>query len=259
MSPDFRRAVLGVTGMDYGNVLVQRSTDFAPFGSILYPSYPDQSLHPWLLDLVQQLWDRGDPDGYAQFMTSHPLPDTPSHTVLMMIAYGDHQVSMYAGALEARTIGASAYQPALDLSTNRARDRNLFYGLPTIKKFPFNGSAIEVWDSGPGHTQPPPVGSIAPPADGRTAPPPVEFSDQQQPFPSVALAGGAQSGFARPGAGFKATGSRLAAALWASGGGDRNVCGSRPVLRYGLYRQRLDGTGPNRWLGTMSSRLLRQT
>jgi hypothetical protein len=167
VSPDFRRAVLGVTGMDYGNVLVQRSTDFAPFGSILYPSYPDQSLHPWLLDLAQQLWDRGDPDGYAQFMTSHPLPDTPSHTVLMMIAYGDHQVSMYAGALEARTIGASAYQPALDLSTNRARDRNLFYGLPTIKKFPFNGSAIEVWDSGPGHTQPPPLGNL-PPADTAT-------------------------------------------------------------------------------------------
>jgi hypothetical protein len=162
VSPDFRRAALGVTGMDYGNVLVQRSTDFAPFGSILYPAYPDQSLHPWLLDLAQQLWDRGDPDGYAQFMTSHPLPDTPSHKVLMMIAYGDHQVSMYAGALEARTVGASAYQPALDLSTNRARDRNLFYGLPTIKKFPFNGSAIEVWDSGPGHTQPPPLGNLAP-------------------------------------------------------------------------------------------------
>ena len=175
VAPDFRHAVLGVTGMDYGNVLVQRSTDFAPFGSILYPSYPDQSLHPWLLDLVQQLWDRGDPDGYAQFMTSHPLPDTPSHKVLMMIAYGDHQVSMYAGALEARTVGASAYQPALDLSTNRARDRNLFYGLPAIKKFPFNGSAIEVWDSGPGHTQPPPLGNI----------PPQDTSTNQDPHETV--------------------------------------------------------------------------
>jgi hypothetical protein len=175
VAPDFRHAVLGVTGMDYGNVLVERSTDFAPFGSILYPAYPDQSLHPWLLDLVQQLWDRGDPDGYAQFMTSHPLPDTPSHQVLMMIAYGDHQVSMYSGALEARTVGASAYQPALDLSTNRARDRNLFYGLPAIKKFPFNGSAIEVWDSGPGHTQPPPLGNI----------PPQDTSTNQDPHEDV--------------------------------------------------------------------------
>ena len=162
VAPDFRHAVLGVTGMDYGNVLIQRSTDFAPFGDILYPSYPDQSLHPWILDLAQQLWDRGDPDGYAEQMTTHPLPDTPSHQVLMQIAYGDHQVSMYAGALEARTIGASAYEPALDLNTNRRRDRNLFYGLPAIKRFPFHGSAIEIWDSGPGHTQPPPLANLAP-------------------------------------------------------------------------------------------------
>ena len=80
----------------------------------------------------------------------------------MQIAYGDFQVSMYAGAAEARTIGASAYQPALDPA--RSRDRNLFYGIPTIKSFPFTGSAIEVWDSGPGRVQPPPVGNVPPTA-----------------------------------------------------------------------------------------------
>jgi hypothetical protein len=162
LSPDFRHAVLGVTGIDYANVLVQRSTDFAPFGTLLYAAYPDQSLHPLLLDLMQQRWDRGEPDGYAEQMTAHPLPDTPSHEVLMQIAYGDHQVSMYAAAVEARTVGASAYQPALDLSTNRSRDRNLFYGLPAIRAFPFSGSGIEIWDSGPGHTQPPPLTNTAP-------------------------------------------------------------------------------------------------
>jgi hypothetical protein len=162
LSPDVRRAVLGVTGIDYANLLVQRSTDFKPFGDILYSSYKDQSLHPLILDLMQQLWDRGEPDGYAEQMTTHPLPDTPSHQVLMQIAYGDHQVSMYAGAVEARTVGASAYQPALDLSTNRRRDRNLFYGIPSIRRFPFSGSAIEIWDSGPGHTQPPPLANLAP-------------------------------------------------------------------------------------------------
>jgi hypothetical protein len=165
VAPDFRRATLGVTGMDYGNVLVQRSTDFTPFGAFLYASYPDPSLHPWLLDLVQQLWDRGDPEGYAQQMTSHPLPDTPSHTVLMQIAYGDHQVSNYAAALEARTIGASVYEPALDPSTNRARDKNMFYGLPAIKHFPFGGSAVEIWDSGPGRVQPPPLTNLPPTDD----------------------------------------------------------------------------------------------
>jgi hypothetical protein len=162
LAPDFRHAALGVTGIDYANLLVQRSTDFAPFGKLLYAAYPDQSSHPLILDLMEQLWDRGEPDGYAEQMTTHPLPGTPSHQVLMQIAYGDHQVSMYAAAVEARTVGASAYQPALDLSSNRSRDRNLFYGLPIIKSFPFRGSAIEIWDSGPGHTQPPPLANTAP-------------------------------------------------------------------------------------------------
>jgi hypothetical protein len=164
VAPDFRRAVLGVTGIDYGNLLVQRSTDFTPFGALLFASYPDKSMDPVLLDLMQQLWDRGDPDGYAEQMTTNPLPDTPSHTVLMQIAYGDHQVSMYSGATEARTIGASAYEPALDLSTNRGRDRNLFFGIPAISHYPFGGSAVVIWDSGPGRVQPPPL-TNTPPAD----------------------------------------------------------------------------------------------
>jgi len=162
VSPDVRRAVLGVSGMNYANVLVQRSTDFAPFGTILVASYPDQSLTPVILDLMQQLWDRGDPDGYAEQMTTHPLPDTPSHQVLMQIAYGDHQVSMYAAVVEARTIGASVHEPALDLNTNRVRDRNLFYGVPAIGGNPFNGSAIVIWDDGPGNVQPPPLANLAP-------------------------------------------------------------------------------------------------
>jgi hypothetical protein len=160
VAPDFRRAVLGVTGIDYGNLLIQRSTDFAPFKAILEGSYTDPSLYPVITDLIQQLWDRGDPDGYAQHMTTRPLPDTPSHTVLMQNAYGDFQVSMYAGAAEARTIGASAYEPALDPS--RSRDRNLLFGIPAISSHPVSESVIEMWDSGPGRVKPPPLGNVPP-------------------------------------------------------------------------------------------------
>ena len=160
VAPDWTRAVLGVTGIDFGNLLVQRSTDFTPLKAILETSYPDQSLYPVILDIVQQLWDRGDPDGYAPQMTAHPLPDTPSHTVLMQIAYGDFQVSIYAAAAEARSVGVSAYQPAL--GPTRSRDRNLFYGIPAIRSYPFAGSAIEIWDSGPARVQPPPVGNVPP-------------------------------------------------------------------------------------------------
>jgi hypothetical protein len=160
VSPDFRHAVLGVTGMDYGNVLVQRSTDFAPFKALLDAAYPDPSMYPVILDLIDQLWDRGDPEGYATHMTAEPLPGTPSHEVLMQIAYGDFQVSMYAGAAEARAIGARAYEPALD--PDRSRDRNLFFGIPAIPRFPYHGSAVEIWDSGPGRVQPPPVANVPP-------------------------------------------------------------------------------------------------
>jgi hypothetical protein len=162
VSPDFRQAVLGVSGMNYGNVLVQRSTDFAPFGTVLAGNYPDPSLTSVILDLMQQLWDRGDPDGYAQHMTRNPLPNTPRHNVLMQIAYGDHQVSDYAAMVQARTIGAAAHQPALDLKTDRARDRNMFYGVPSIGQYPFSGSAIVIWDGGPGQVQPPPFENVAP-------------------------------------------------------------------------------------------------
>src|SRR5919204_5258876 len=99
VAPDFTHAVLGVNGMDYGGLLLQRSTDFTAYAQILYGNigaggYPDTSIHPLLLDLMQQLWDRGEADGYAQHMTYAPLPGTPPHKVLMQGAYGDHQVSM---------------------------------------------------------------------------------------------------------------------------------------------------------------------
>jgi hypothetical protein len=177
VSPDIRRAVLGVTGEDYANALVQRSTDFgAPdqagsFSWLLWGDYSDNdsARYTLTLDLMDQLWDRADPVGYVQGLGAHPFAGTPPHSVLMQIAYGDHQVSMYAGAAEARSIGADAYEPggtpasALTPGGGRTANANLFYGLkPVPTSGTYTGSAIEVWDSGPGHTLNPPVGNLAP-------------------------------------------------------------------------------------------------
>ncbi len=166
VAPDFKRAVLGVTGMDYGGLLLQRSTDFAQYALFLYGGtaqggYPDPSLHPLILDLMQQLWDRGEPDGYAAHMTSDPLLNTPRHKVLMQTAYGDFQVSQYSAAVEARTIGARAHKPALDIPP-RGQDRHLFYKLPAIRSYPYKESAWVIWDTGTGNTQDPPVTNTAP-------------------------------------------------------------------------------------------------
>ena len=111
---------------------------------------------------MQPLWDRGDADGYAAEMTSNPLPDTPAHQVLMQVAFGDHQVQHLRG--RGRGAHDRARPPTGRRSTRhrQAAGRNLFYGLPAISSFPFRGSAMEVWDSGPGRVKPPPVGNIAP-------------------------------------------------------------------------------------------------
>ena len=167
VAPDLNRAALGVPGMDYGGLLLQRSSDFPAYANFLFGNapgggYTDSSIHPLILDLMQQLWDRGEADGYAQSMTSNPPPDTPKHQVLLHVAYDDHQVSQFAAAVEARTIGAKVHAPALDPA--RARDKNLFYGIPSIPSYPFNGSAIVIWDSGPGLDAPPPV-TNTPPTD----------------------------------------------------------------------------------------------
>jgi hypothetical protein len=172
IAPDLRRSVLGATGMNYGGMLLQRSSEFPTYATFLYGTVPgggyrDDSLHPLVLSLAAQLWDRGEADGYAAHMTSKPLPGTPKHKVLMQIAYGDFQVTNYAAAVKARTAGVPAYKPPIDLP-ERGQDENLLYRIPAIQKLPFKGSALVVWDSGPGFNTPPPLTNTAPeePANG---------------------------------------------------------------------------------------------
>jgi len=146
ISPDFTRASLGVPAMNY-SVLLPRSVDFDEFAQVLYPFYPDETTRPLVLGLMQMLWDRGEPDGYAERMTGNPLPDTPRHQVLMDVAFGDHQVSDYQADVEARTVGAYAHKPTL--YKGRWPKTNVQWNLPVIKQYPFIGSAEYYWDIGP--------------------------------------------------------------------------------------------------------------
>jgi hypothetical protein len=146
IAPDFTRGYLGVPGMNY-SVLLPRSTDFDDFAPALYGSYPDEGDHPLIFTLMQLLWDRGEADGYAQHMTTSPLPNTPAHKVLLQMAYGDHQVSNVTTEVEARTIGAQIRTPLLD--PGRSPYVTPFYNIPTIQSFPYDGTAVTLWDVGP--------------------------------------------------------------------------------------------------------------
>ncbi|HEX4865861.1 MAG TPA: hypothetical protein VFV02_17465, partial [Acidimicrobiales bacterium] len=166
VSVDVHRCALGVNGMDY-STLLPRSVDYVAtqtlpdfalqnvqqllsnpsgydptsltgvgYSNALDLAYPDQSQRQLILDIIQTLWDRADPSGYAGHMTASAeeglLPDCtgmgvvsashqttancdvgttspgPDHHVLIQIAWGDHQVANFTAFDEARTIGAAA-------------------------------------------------------------------------------------------------------------------------------------------------------
>ena len=153
IAQDWTRAVLGVPGMNY-STLLQRSVDFAPFQQILDGYYPDPVDQQLIFGLLQLLWDRGEADGYAQHLTDDPLPRTPRHTVLMHVAFGDHQVSNAAAEVEARTIGARLRQPAL--APGWTDETQPYWGIPAIPTHrPYRGSAMVIWNSGAAFSPPP--------------------------------------------------------------------------------------------------------
>ena len=122
VSPDFTRAALGVAAMRY-SILLPRAIPFDAFAAVLFPRYPNELARPLMYSLIQMLWDRGEPNGYARRMTDSPLPETPPHKVLLNIAFGDHQVSNWAADVEARTIGAFTHAPVLDRGAGPAWTR----------------------------------------------------------------------------------------------------------------------------------------
>ncbi|MFC7530910.1 hypothetical protein [Actinoplanes sp. GCM10030250] len=152
IAQDWKRSVLGVPAMNY-STLLQRSTAFAPFQQLLDQAYPDKIDQQLTFALIQMLWDRGEANGYAQHLTSRPLPGTPPHQVLMHVAFGDHQVSPAAAQVQARTIGARLHRPAL--AAGWSDEVVPFWGIKPIPAYPYRGSAMVVWNSGQAFAPPP--------------------------------------------------------------------------------------------------------
>ncbi len=136
ISTDVVRGLLGEPGLPY-DFLLNRSKDFAPFFSLLEGVTDTFFEVQILLGAVQMLWDRSEPDGYAPYITDNPLPNTPSHNVLLAVAIGDHQVTPLGAHLLARTIGAKNMKPV-----NRE-----IWGIADADA-PFTGNGMTEWDFG---------------------------------------------------------------------------------------------------------------
>ncbi len=146
LSPDFTRAVLGVAGMNY-SLLLPRSTDFDTYELIFKPAYKSRLERMILISAIQNLWDRGETNGYAQHITTKPLAGTPKHQVLLHVALGDHQVAQVSAEVEARSIGIAGRRPVYD--AGRSDDKTPLWNIPVLNHGSSSASGLVIWDSGP--------------------------------------------------------------------------------------------------------------
>ena len=146
ISPDAIQNALLVGGMNY-SMLLPRSVDFDLYAGFMYPAYTNQMARPILFSLIQMLWDRAEPNGYAHRMTDNPPPNTPKHNVTLQIALGDHQVSNFAAEVEARTVGMETHGPTID--EGRWPGMDVLWNVPRISQYPYHGSNIIYLDGGP--------------------------------------------------------------------------------------------------------------
>jgi len=164
LSSEWSRAILGVPGMDYGGLLLNRSVDWNEFSSIYDVSYADPVDQQIVLQFAQLLWDRGENEGYAQHLTSKPYAGITAKQIFIIENYGDHQVTNVSAEMLARTIGAHNHQPAFDPSFFGGASRADVpvapqWGLTPLDQTKANPAGLVLWDYG---TPTPPTTNLAP-------------------------------------------------------------------------------------------------
>ena len=145
LTNDWKQVILAVPGMGY-NLLLRRSVDFDEFFPAVEASYPDELDQTLILDLLEQLWQRGENAGYAQHLTHDPYPGVKPKQVVLLEAFGDHQVANVSTEKLARTLQVDRRAPTL--ADGRSTDVAPFWGIDEIPSLPTHGSGLVMWDFG---------------------------------------------------------------------------------------------------------------
>ena len=164
ISTEWSRVILGVPGMNYGGLLLNRSVDWNEFSSLFNPAYPNPIDQQLVLQFAQMLWDRGENEGYVAHITSHPYAGMKAKQVFLIENFGDHQVSNQAGDMLARSIGAKNHQPAFNPSFQGGAAREnppvvAQWGLSKLDQTKPAQAGVVLWDYG---TPTPPTVNLAP-------------------------------------------------------------------------------------------------
>jgi hypothetical protein len=154
LTNDWQQVILAVPGMGY-NLLLRRSVDFDEFVPAVEASYPDELDQTLVLELLEQLWQRGENAGYVQHLTDDPYPGVKAKHVLLLEAFGDHQVANVSAEKLARSLGIDRREPTL--ADGRSSDDEPFWGIEPIESLPSDESGLVVWDFG---TPTPPTDNV---------------------------------------------------------------------------------------------------
>lgn len=159
LASDWTQVILAVPGLGY-NLLLPRSIDFDEFSPLFEGSYPEPLDRAIAREMMEMLWDRGENAGWSQHLTTDPYDGAPEKNVLILAAFGDHQVANVSTDKLARTLGIDRVAPTL--ADGRSTDIEPFVLIDTIDALPHQGSGYLIWDFG---TPAPPTDNI-PPRDG---------------------------------------------------------------------------------------------
>jgi hypothetical protein len=156
ITDEWTRVVLGVPGINY-SLLLTRSSDWPQFQTVFDAAYPEPVDRVLALQVIQLLWDRGENQGYVQHLVADPFPGIPAKSVLMIEAFGDHQVTNVSTEVLARTLGAVAMEPSL--AAGRSPDVEHHWGIAAATGNETDGAVLSLWDFG---TPAPPTVNLPP-------------------------------------------------------------------------------------------------
>ncbi|MEM0954930.1 MAG: hypothetical protein AAGI24_12385 [Pseudomonadota bacterium] len=146
INPNFERSVLNVAGMRF-SLLARRSNAWGSFALAFDPAYPDPIDKPLVWSVIQMLYDRGENNGYVNHVTRDPLPGSTASRVLIHLGLGDKTVSETAGEILARSMEVPRHAPTVIDGRHVAVEP--YINISSIPAYPWEGSGLMVWDSGP--------------------------------------------------------------------------------------------------------------
>ena len=106
-TPDIERMNVDVGASNF-SMLLSRATPFRELEDLLFAiSQPNVTTQALALSMLGELWTRGEPAGYAAYVTGRNQPvlrGSIAKKILMTVARFDHQVSNQASEIMARTL-----------------------------------------------------------------------------------------------------------------------------------------------------------